>query len=88
MAGQLGINDAFLSRETRTRRGRPRVVTTAAETPVPAEETLACGDDGSAVVLVSTEGGRCQLYQYRRAGAVVAEAPTLRLLAELIGPTS
>lgn len=48
------------------------------------EQTLAAAEDGSTVVLVSSEGGRRQTYQYRRAGVVVAEATTLRLLADLL----
>lgn len=52
------------------------------------EETLGCAEDGSTVVLVRSEGGRNQLYQFRRSSAVVAEAPTLRLLAERIAELS
>lgn len=44
--------------------------------------TLAVGADGEAVVEVITDGGRSHLYQYRRAGALVSEATTLRVLAE------
>ncbi len=59
---------------------------TAEETArLPQEEvTLAESDDGAAVVEVITDGGRCHVYQYRRAGAVVAEAWTLRALAALL----
>ena len=48
------------------------------------EETLGSADDGATVVLISYDRGRSQVYQYRRAGVVVAEAPTLRILAELV----
>ena len=47
------------------------------------EETLAVGDNGY-IVVVSRNGGLTQVFQLRRDGEVIAEAATLRMLAELI----
>jgi hypothetical protein len=59
---------------------------TAAQTVrLPQEEvTLAVTGSGAAVVEVITDGGRCHVFQYRLAGAVIAEATTLRALAIML----
>lgn len=45
---------------------------------------LALADDGACIVRVVNDAGPSTVYQCRRAGRVVAEAPTLGILAEML----
>lgn len=45
---------------------------------------LALAEDGACIVRVLDDAGPSSVYQCRRAGRVVAEAPTLGILAEML----
>lgn len=84
---RLGVCDTFLAPQAAGRPTGARVLT-----PAPSgrphdsvgHESLALADSGACIVRLANEDDGSTVYQCRRSGRVVAEAPTLGVLAEML----